>query len=397
MIREPSKFLILFLLGASILAAIGFDHLHSRASEKHTRLLTRNELFILAALIVACAVALIWSKGHLVDPQKVVLTTAAWGVLLIFIWVSGATNLDKNIRRAVVLIFAGATLFVNFESVLWRPPSISTALYLAPKSIRLHSIFRHIAQLDPSHRYRVLVDGTLEKQQASMIGSFYGIRTFNVYSNPLPLGNMNEIYYYQPRTDKYLQAMGAKYLICDKCPAETVSRYNFRENIEGINIYETDDVTPYYYLKSQLDETYNDLNDYAVKTSAFILKDGILMAHPTDVPLLGISMVSSKQTASCLIFQEEPTPNKLAFALNCSAPHVFVLNEYYGGGQWKARVNGRNVFVAKINGNQVGVPVGIGGSYLEIEYSPRNLWKSFYPFFVGLFIFADLVFHFIRS
>jgi hypothetical protein len=60
-------------------------------------------------------------------------------------------------------------------------------------------------------------------------------------------------------------------------------------------------------------------------------------------------------------------------------------------------VNGKRVFVAQVNGNQIGVPVGIGGSYMEIEYAPKNLRKAFYPFFAGLIIFAGLTYYWFRN
>jgi hypothetical protein len=67
-----------------------------------------------------------------------------------------------------------------------------------------------------------------------MIGSFYGIRTFNICSNPVPFRNMREVYYFGPKADKHMQAMGSKYLICDECSVEAVNRYKFREQIDGV-------------------------------------------------------------------------------------------------------------------------------------------------------------------
>jgi hypothetical protein len=396
MVREPTKFLFLFSLGSSVLAAIGFDHLRLRASNITVRIFTKREFIAAAVVAAACVSALNFSRCHLASSGSTAFTSAACASLLIGIGIFGGICFRKSIRCVLVLLLAGATLFFNALLIEWTAPSIVSGFYLSDESLHLHSVFRKIAQIDPNHNYRVLIDGALEKQRAAMIGSFYGVRTFNVYGNPLPFANMNEVYYFQPRGDKYLQAMGAKYLICDKCSAEAVKQYRFREQIEGINIFETEDAAPYYCLKSRIDGTYNDLNEYAVQTASFSLKRGILTANILDVSRMGLSRDSSEQPSGCTVLQEERSPNKLSVALNCPASHVFVLNEFYGG-QWTARINGKRVWVARVNGNQVGVPVGSGGSYLEIEYAPESLRLSFYPFLAGLTIFGCLIFAEIRK
>jgi hypothetical protein len=394
MIREPSKFLFFFVLAACVLAAIGFDHLRSQASIKGAVYFTRRELLAMSAVLIVWASSYCFGYEQFASQRNILIISLIWGALLLFLW--AAARAGNNLRCLSILLFGIAAIFMNVQLVRWKAPSLTISYYLGDASLRLHSVFRRLAVLDPSHDYRVLIDGNLHKQQAAMIASFYGVRTFNIYGNPLPLMNMQEIYYHQPRPDKYYQAMGAKYLICDDCTSEATKGYTFKEELAGIKIFATNDVAPYYYLKSRLDAEYADLGDYASKTNAFPLDSGILMAEIQNASSLGLVEPPVQAAPSCALLEEERSPNRLAFALNCKIPHILVLNELYTE-QWQARWNGQAAQVFKINGNQIGLHVPAGASHYEIKYSPKNLRLAMYPFFTGLFAFFGLVVYSIKK
>jgi hypothetical protein len=396
MIREPSKFLFLFILAACVLAAIGFEHLRSRVSIKDKRFFSKWEHCAMAAILIIWVLTYFLGQEHFLSLKKVIRVSVVWGVLMVFLWAVGRTYNQRAIRYASIFALALAAINMNARLVRWEAPNIRSSHYLRSPSIRLHSVFRRLAAIDPLHDYRVLIEGTFHKQQAAMIGAFYGVRTFNVYFNPVPELNMRDFYYYESKPHKYFQALGAKYLICDDCSAEATNRYVFKEEVEGIKIYETKDVVPHYFLRDSIDSYYANITEYALKTTDLPLASGILAANRADIPLLGVNAPPDPKTQGCRLLEEERSPNGFAFAVNCSSPNVFILNEN-NSGQWRAWRNGMETRVFSVNWNQIGVPVPAGSSHIEIEYAPKNLSIAMYPFFAGLLILSGLIIYSIKK
>jgi hypothetical protein len=396
MIREPSKFLFFFVLAACVLAAIGVDHLRNRVSIKDEGFFSRREQLAVIAILIIGVLSYFFGQEHLLTLKRGLRISGICVASIAFLWAASRTHTRIAIRYAFICALAIAAIYSNTRLVKWEAPNVNASFYLRPASLRLHSVFRRLADIDPSHNYRVLIDGTLHKQQAAMIGSFYGVRTFNAYFNPVPVLNMRDLYYYEPKPHKYFQAMGAKYLICDECSAQATKWYTFKEEVEGIKIYETNDVAPYYYMKSHIDVVYANITEYALKTTEFPLESGILMVLKEDIHPLGLYTPIGQKVPACSFLQEERSPNKLTFGVNCADPRVFVLNEN-NSGQWRARRNGREMPVFSVNWNQVGVPVPAGPSRIEIEYAPKNLKIAMYPFWAGLLAFLGLAIYSIKK
>jgi hypothetical protein len=390
MIREPSKFLFFFILAACVLAAIGFEHLRSRISLKDGKYFSKWEYWAMAAIFIAVGLAFLLGQEYFISLNKVLRITEIWGGAMLVLGIAGFTRIPKVLRYAAVLAFALAAVWIIPRIVGWEAPNIRYSFYLRSESLRLHSVFRRLSRIDPLHDYRVLIEGSLHKQQAAMIGAFYGVRTFNLYFNPVPVLNMRDLYYYGLSPHNYFQAMGAKYLICDECTAAAIIGYGLKEEVEGIKIYATDNVAPHYYLKDRLDAGYANFSEYAGNTERFQLQSGILTASGADVHSLGLA--PSSESNECRLMEEERSPNRFAFAISCSKPHVLVLNEN-NSGQWRAWLNGTEPNIISVNWNQIGVPVPAGSSHVEIEYDPKNLRLAMYPFWAGIIIVLGLGFY----
>ena len=62
-------------------------------------------------------------------------------------------------------------------------------------------------------------------------------------------------------------------------------------------------------------------------------------------------------------------PNRSYSTVESDSPSLLVLNEYFTPA-WKARVNGKNQPVLRVNEWQTGVVVSAGKNHVEFEYRP---------------------------
>ncbi len=385
-IREPSRFLVLFAFAISVLAAIGFDHLRARSAAKDVPLVGRKEWIVAGAIAVLVALFLATSYRRLSSVATALAMVAGWCALL----GAGVVCRRGALKYGVALGFGMTAIYFNYLAVDWQPPPLADGHYLTAESLRLHDAMKRVAAIDPRHDYRVIIDGALDKQRVAMIGSFHGVRTFNAYFNPLPYKQFEEIYYHGAGSGNYFRVLGGKYLLCQACSSAAADGYSLRESLNGIEIFETNDVSPYYYLSHRISGIYRDQGDFVRQVAALGLSRGVLLVQDKDHDALAPLVGGTGDSEACVPHEETRTLNSLVVSLDCALPSVFVLNEYFGG-QWRARINGTRAPVLRVNGNQVGVALAAGRSLLEITYSPKALELSLYLFTAGLLLFAFLL------
>jgi hypothetical protein len=387
LIREPSRFLVLFLFSISVLAAIGFDHLRARAAAKHVPLFGRNEWMVVVAIAVLAVLCLTAGYGRLSPVPTSFAMVAVWCAALAAIAVSGR----GAFKYGAALGFGLITIYFNYLVVDWQPPPVTSGHYLTAESLRLHDAMKRIAALDPKHDYRVIIDGTLDKKQVAMTGSFYGVRTFNAYFNPLPHKQFEEMYYHGARSDNYFRVLGGRYLLCQDCPPAVTIGYLLIGTVDGIDMFETNDVSPYYYLTDRVSGSYRDQGDFAGKVASLPLSAGVLLVQDRQLDVFAPLAATTGDSRNCALREESRALNRLLVSIDCASPKVFVLNEYFGG-QWKARVNGSEVPALRVNGNQVGVMIAAGPALLEVLYAPKSLRMAKYLFVAGLLLLAWLLY-----
>src|SRR5207302_6883591 len=81
------------------------------------------------------------------------------------------------------------------------------------------------------------------------------------YMGSLPAGQVNEIFM-APSLPRYAQLLGARYyLSCGDSPSPPAG-YSLEREIEGCKLYSASDARPYYFLSTEVAQTYTDVQKF---------------------------------------------------------------------------------------------------------------------------------------
>lgn len=365
-IREPSRFLILFQLATGILAALGIDELRRLVVNKQISRNLRRQAVLVVCIVLVTLICAFGLRDQGADVKSALMVSL---ILVALVAVSIIlARLSWRFRGvAVGLLWSAASIIVLALNVTWKPPPIAASDYLNNDMIALDMAITRVAQLDPMHNYRLVFDGSIDKQMASMLASYQNVRTLNAYFNPAPHRQFNELYYHGPRSDNYLQALGVRHLICKDCAGVEYHGFKFRESLHGYNIHEATDALPYVQLSHRLDGRFENLSDFIAKSTSFDLNQGLLFVEPgLNLPL----GEKAAESSGCLVRNDIRKRNRVRYLVSCGTPSVLILNEFFAD-PWRATINGMDVDVLRVNGNQIGVQLIGGDQVVEFIYRPR--------------------------
>nr|VFK79559.1 MAG: membrane protein YfhO [Candidatus Kentron sp. SD] len=378
-IREPSRFLFLFQLAIGILAALGIDELRRIVVNKQLSLMWRRQ----GMLVVAIALVTLTLAFGLRDHGTEVISALIASVLLIVLLVISIFVARTSWRfrgELIGLSWSTAVLVILAINVSWVPPPIAASHYLDNDGIALDMAISRVAELDPRHEYRLIFEGSIDKQMAAMLASYKGVRTLNSYFNPAPLRQFQDLYHHGPRTDNYLQVLGARYLICRDCAGVKYRGFEFIESIHGYDIYEASDALPYIQLLQQLDGRFDGLPDFIAKTVGHDLNQGLLFVEPGTAITLD---EKGPETSDCIVRNDIRKKNRIRYLVSCGSPSVLILNEFYAD-PWRVTINGVKSNALRVNGNQIGVQLGRGGQVVEFTYRPWTFSLSIVLAVIGI-------------
>ena len=327
-IREPGRYLFLFVFCASILAAIGFQYLIQTAKKGMPALLRRKIILTGSLYLVVTAVLY-----FVCDVQQRLLMSQTIPVFGLIVF-SGLFFLIPWVKgwkvRAVLIAMIAIAITVNMKQYPWDAPRLEDGDYFTSENLLSQKVLNEVSKIEGINNYRIIFEGDLNKQQWAMNASYYGLRTFNAYFNPMPHQQFVEMYYHGNPPNNYFQLLGGKYILCKSTDSVIFNVYKFQRSIDGISLYASDQARPRYYLSN---------------------------------PAGGVSVFPS------VLREEKQSTNKLTVSLNCSQNAVFVLNEYYSK-NWKASINGVSAPTFKINQNQIGVHLSANANLVEFSYEP---------------------------
>jgi hypothetical protein len=380
-IREPSRFLVLFQFAVAALAALGIDQIrrvvepNDQPAREHTRRKFAT-LWVFAALSLAVMLAM---------PGRVVSAMPSWASVLVLAALTVLTIAQSrwpsiNRGRIIGSLWAAAALLFLAADVQWMPAPISVSRYNTSGGRALDQVFDRLVELDPKRQYRIVFDGEIDKQMASMLASYKNIRTLNAYFNPAPYRQFEELYYHSQRSPNYFQALGARYLVCDVCTPEAIRGYRFLEHVGSLSIHEAKDALPHSLLMTTIGGTYTDMNDFAAKLATVDLAKGLLYVHPDNVDLLGAGA-----HAACMSSEERRSAIRLRVSTFCADRSVLVVNEFYDA-SWKASVDGKRVELLRVNGSQMAIAVPSGEHVVELRYRPGTFLLSLPIALAGLIL-----------
>ena len=386
-IREPSRFLILFQLAISILAALGIDELCKKVFREDAHINSRRQFIALWITFIIAIFILIVLRDRIVSNISPITSLAVLFSLSLMTWLAMRSNF--SVRRIIIgVMWSSSAIAMLAVEVPWIPPSISSGVYLSGDTLSLDVVIKHIVKLDPARDYRVIFDGKIDKQKAAMLASYRGVRSFNSYFNPAPRRQFEEIYYQGPRADNYYRTLGAKYLICKECTEDSLKGYTYLENISGYEIYETNDVLPHSYIIQNLNGNFLNLSDFVAKANNMDLTKKILYVEQNAV--VGFNINAHQVINDCINRESFRAVNHSRFMIQCKSPGVFVMNEFFDE-SWGASVDGVKIQPIRVNGSQIGVPFAAGSHVVEFRYFPTIFLVSLGIALFGVMLLVYLI------
>jgi len=385
-IREPSRFLVLLQFSIGVLAAFGIDELRKTVSRIDGQIDTKRQLMTLVMTAVIAVVVLLSLRDRIVSSVPPFVSVAILLTLTLMTWIAARSKLRSG-PTMIAAVWGGAALTLLAIEVPWIPPSVSGSQYLTSGALALDKAIERVSARDPNHEYRVVFDGKIDKQLAAMLASYRGVRTFNAYFNPAPRRQFEELYFHGPRADNYFRILGAKYLICSECAADSLNGYKHLESMAGYEIYETEDVLPHSYIVQRLNGEFQDLADFVTKAASVDLRSLLLFVQPNVV--VGLDEKTDAAVNPCIKSEDIRTANRARFVVQCQSSGVLVMNEFFDDA-WKTRVDGVEVQALKVNANQIGVPFPRGSHVIEFRYLPTIVMVSFGIAVIGLIILLYL-------
>lgn len=385
-IREPPRHLFLFVLGTSALAAYGFSHLCEALGRGYGEVFNRKSLPAAAAFAVLCALSLRSDLPYVgAVPRPYLLAACALVVgLLLTLPRAGALGRRAAVSVAVLLVICSTLQYS------WYVPKLQDGDYFRAENLTSHKTLEELARLGDARHFRFLFqDDKLKSAFWSMNASYHGLRSFQVYMNPLPKAQFEEVYqrFY---LNNYYPLLGAKYYLCNPCDQTLLRDFQYRGELNGYRLHVADRALPRYALFNRVGGSYVGAEDFYNRIHAGY--DYTREVYVNDYNLGAVSewLGAQESPPEYVLKEEHSSLNRLRLSVNTRGRAVLILNEYYNRA-WKVRVNGAAVVPFRVNLNQLGVLLDSGGSLVDFAYHPalfvRSLWLQ-RAAFAGLLLYA---------
>ena len=384
-IREPPRHLFLFTFAISILAAYGFAYLTEALKQGYGELLNWRTLVLLTAFAVIVALTLKANLAYTGVIPKAFLLMIFLAAFLLLILRPRLPGRMKTVAAGLAVLLI---IYANQQYPLYVP-RLTDGDYFASSNLTSHNTLEELAKIPDAHTYRfIFASDKLPSMFWSMNASYYGLRSFQGYMNPLPEAQFKEIF---QRFDlhHFYPLLGAKYYLCNPCDEKLLRDYKFEREINGSRLNVAEKAFPRYAVINKLGGAYRSPEDFYNKIHTGY--DFLSEAYINETDWGRVSNWLGGQTAPPLyILKEEfSSLNRLRLSVNTQAPMILILNEYYNR-SWKARVNGVEAKTLKVNLNQVGLLLNSGSSLVDFEYYPttfvRWLWVQRITF-IGMFLY----------
>ncbi|MCC6932938.1 MAG: hypothetical protein IT292_06760 [Deltaproteobacteria bacterium] len=365
LMREPVRHLYVFGFCMSILAALGVDLLITSYRQRSRELLTKY--YRLASLVV---VAFLITSLYLLKAETssliIVLSSLALVSLIVFTLSSGI------LRGATLLIFTVILLVNTILPYPLKKEPIAQGDYYTAWNLKSHKILQELSRLEDIKDYRVIFEDQTHSQKWSMNASYYEIRTFNVYFNPLPYKQFTQMYYHGYQYANWRELLGAKYAVCEQCSDWIKGNFILLRELEGYKIYKNDRALPRLNVINQLYGQYSKEAEFYIKINNGYDFRQEIFAQDTNFKTLQAHLGGQKiqASASCRLENKLITYNKIQLISNCERNEILLFNEYYSD-DWQVRINGKAIETYEVNLNQLAIPLSPGSAIVEIEYRPR--------------------------
>jgi len=321
-------------------------------------------VLVLCALVAALASrsSLEWVSPL---PQWAVLGAFVFVVILLAV----ATRSPRTLHAPLLAVAALTSVLVNVP----YPPKdrlLADSDYLTRANLQSHHTLSALSKIEDIRSYRVLFEGDeLASPYWSMNASYYGLRSFQAFKNPLPSAQQFEEVFQRFDVANYYPLLGARYYLCRTCDWLHLDQYRFDREIGGYRLYVSDSALPRYSAIIRIAGVYASRDEFFD-----IVRSGFDFSHEVYIerghPLAGLQQFMGVRTVPEVALKEERnTLNTLVLSANTSGDAILLFNEYFSE-DWKVTINGLPVPPIRVNLNQIGVPLPAGASLVAFEYRP---------------------------
>jgi hypothetical protein len=366
-IREPSRHLYVFGLAACTLAAFGFEQL---TESERLQDLRKHALAFGSFLVLLLASYWVRQRYETLVSDSTIL----WSFGLFVLLLCGLRFIPTLNGVARILL-----LGLAFYPALRYPVpivKIHDGDYFMEENLRSHRILQEIARIEGIANYRLIIrDDHFSPQYWSMNAAYYGVRTFEAFMNPLPFGEVQEMFA-APLLPRYAQLLGGKYYLACGDSASVPAGFLIQREMEGCRLYSTTDVQPHYFLSTDIGLSFSDVQQFLDR----------FRNDDTDLKKLYINTKDTSEISKWLTGTtpllweasgEKRSANGLDLQLKTNRRSLLVLNEYFRN-DWQATLNGNRVRTFKVNLNQIGVMLPEGLNHVHFEYRPwLFIWLSY--------------------
>ncbi len=370
LMREPGRHLLIFIVGASVLFAYGLDYIIVNRDKPRSFFITKYN-GIIAFLVCSIFLAGAAFFGRREDTLFIKLSLSALALLILYVAVA-----ERKLRLGVLALFVPLVVANNLIAKPFIRIPMSDGDYFSEWNLRSHEILDELSRIEGIKDYRIVFDEPAQDQFWSMNASYHGIRTFNVYFNPLPAEQFSQLYYQGHRYENYRELLGTKYFLCKPCNPHALKNYRLEREIYDYKLYKTDKALPRYKIVHKIKQAYvNHQQFYEILGRGFDFTKSVLV-RARDFRKLN-SHLRPKVTDEegvCTVREEKATINNLTLSATCNRPGILILNEFYTP-HWIAHSDGKRVATYKVNLNQVGIPINQGKNFLEIQYQPSYFYN----------------------
>jgi hypothetical protein len=372
-IREPPRHLFLFTFAVSLLAAYGFAYLTEVLKQGYGELLNWRTAALVTVFGALLAFTLKANLMYIGAVPKAWLLIIFFAVVLLLLLQPRLPGRLKNVAAGLAVLLI---IYANQQYPL-HVPRLNEGDYFTSANLTSHRTLEELSKIPDAQTYRfIFADDKLPSMFWSMNASYYGLRSFQGYMNPLPEAQFIQIFQ-RFNLHNFYPLLGAKYYLCNPCDERLMHDYKFEREINGYKLNVAAQALPRYTVINKLGGTYGSAEDFynAIHTGYDFSRE--VYVDGNDVTRISNWLGGQTAPPVYVLKEEGSSLDKLRLSINTEAPSILILNEYYNKA-WRARVNGVETKTIKVNLTQVGVLLNSGNNLVDFEYYPaffvRCLW-----------------------
>jgi Bacterial membrane protein YfhO len=363
-IREAGRHLVLFVIATSFLSGLGYSLL-ARSFQQYKKGCYARSLVAPAVLTLIFVGIILW---EVIWNRQDRSLTGFWMLALAPILFALGRISDLSRHKDVVL--AGLLVSVAAMVIPVRGISLSQSEFRKPINLLSLRVLQRVASDVDVRDYRVdFRDKAFSNRFWAMNASYYGIKSFY---NQIPPQPYDQFQFSNLTNVPHLrEMMGARYVLCGPADSPTDAGAKQILETEGYRLYENPSPMGRLTLVHRVAGPINNQAAFvqAIGKGFDYLSEAYVT--PRDFKRVEAFLHHSQPLPSGQehIFKIADQPNRSYSTVQCDSASLLVLNEWFTSA-WKARVNGKNQPVLRVNQWQAAVLLPAGKNRVEFEYRP---------------------------